>query len=158
MAPVNGKIVQGISDGDGRLGPDVDFKKSYDFKQNGGDLSLQLTKLQNGTQNGLLNGRGAYTLNSDLHSSSSSVLSSNGSHGMLNSLSNGEKDEEEDEESLIHNRLVPLYTSLLDAIGEDPNRNGIKRTPLRAAKAFRFFTKGYQQTIAGKFLKRDDFF
>lgn len=141
MAPVNGKIVQGISDGDGRLGPDVDFKKSYahDFKQNGGDLSLQLAKLQNGSQNGLLNGTGAYTLNSVLNSSGST----------LNGSSNGDKDEE-DEESLIQNRLAPLYTSLLDAIGEDPNRHGIQRTPLRAAKAFRFFTKGYQQTIAGR--------
>lgn len=152
MAPVNGKIVQGISDDDSRLGSDVDFKKSYshDFKQNGGDLALQLTKLQNGSPNGILNGTGSLTLNGTLHGSSNSVLSSssNGS-STLNGLSNGHKDEE-DEESLIHNRLAPLYTSLLDAIGEDPNRNGIKRTPLRAAKAFRFFTKGYQQTIAGR--------
>ena len=146
MAPVNGKIVQGISDDDGHLGPDVDFKKSYahDFKQNG-DLSLQLTKFQNRSQNGLLNGTGPYTLNGALHSSDSSGPSSNVS--TLNGLSDGDKPE--DEESLIHNRLAPLYTSLLEAIGEDPNRNGIKRTPLRAAKAFRFFTKGYQQTVAG---------
>lgn len=147
MAPVNGKIVQGISDDDSRLGSDVDFKKSYshDFKQNGSDLALH--KLQNG--NGLLNGTGTLTLNGALHGSANSVLSSSSSNGSntLNDLSNSHT--EEDEESLIHNRLAPLYTSLLDAIGEDPNRHGIKRTPLRAAKAFRFFTKGYQQTIAG---------
>lgn len=33
-------------------------------------------------------------------------------------------------------------------MGEDPNREGLQSTPLRAAKALRFFTKGYSETPA----------
>lgn len=40
------------------------------------------------------------------------------------------------------------FTELLKAIGEDPNREGLKDTPRRAAKAFQFLTRGYQQNLA----------
>ena len=39
------------------------------------------------------------------------------------------------------------YHSMLKAIGEDPEREGLKDTPLRAAKAMMFFTKGYEDSI-----------
>ena len=32
-------------------------------------------------------------------------------------------------------------------VGEDPNREGLLDTPMRAAKAMTFFTKGYQETV-----------
>ena len=32
-------------------------------------------------------------------------------------------------------------------LGEDPNREGLLETPMRAAKAITFFTKGYQETV-----------
>ena len=32
-------------------------------------------------------------------------------------------------------------------VGEDPNREGLLETPMRAAKAITFFTKGYQETV-----------
>lgn len=32
-------------------------------------------------------------------------------------------------------------------MGEDPNREGLHSTPLRAAKALQFFTSGYCQTV-----------
>jgi GTP cyclohydrolase I len=35
--------------------------------------------------------------------------------------------------------------ALLREIGEDPTRDGLEQTPSRVAKAFRFFTQGYQQ-------------
>jgi len=38
-------------------------------------------------------------------------------------------------------------TNILKEIGEDPDRQGLIRTPERVAKAYEFLTKGYQQKI-----------
>ncbi|GAG92536.1 unnamed protein product, partial [marine sediment metagenome] len=35
------------------------------------------------------------------------------------------------------------YKNILDLIGEDSNREGLKETPLRVAKAIQFLTQGY---------------
>jgi GTP cyclohydrolase IA len=35
--------------------------------------------------------------------------------------------------------------AILREMGEDPDRDGLQRTPLRVAKAYRFFTKGYAE-------------
>ncbi|XP_035209432.1 GTP cyclohydrolase 1-like [Stegodyphus dumicola] len=43
--------------------------------------------------------------------------------------------------------LTRVYRQLLTGIREDPNRQGLLKTPERAAKAFLFFTKGYEQTL-----------
>ena len=53
------------------------------------------------------------------------------------------------------------YKSLLKAIGEDPQREGLLDTPKRAAKALKFLTQGYEQKledIVGKaiFTTRND--
>jgi GTP cyclohydrolase IA len=39
------------------------------------------------------------------------------------------------------------FRDLLEAIGEDPERQGLLRTPGRAARAFEFLTNGYQQDL-----------
>ncbi|XP_010775975.1 GTP cyclohydrolase 2 [Notothenia coriiceps] len=43
--------------------------------------------------------------------------------------------------------LEAAYTSILRELGEDTDRQGLLRTPLRAAKAMQFLTKGYHETI-----------
>jgi GTP cyclohydrolase I len=44
-------------------------------------------------------------------------------------------------------RLEELFRGLLVEIGEDPDREGLVRTPQRAAEAIRFLTQGYEQEI-----------
>lgn len=43
--------------------------------------------------------------------------------------------------------MEELYRKLLQEIGEDVNRDGLKSTPKRAAEAFKFLTKGYHEDI-----------
>jgi len=43
--------------------------------------------------------------------------------------------------------MEKLYRELLEAIGENPKREGLGRTPKRASEAIRFLTKGYSQTL-----------
>ena len=47
-------------------------------------------------------------------------------------------------------QLETAFATVLDNIGEDKTRQGLLKTPARAAKAMLFFTKGYEETIGGK--------
>ena len=54
--------------------------------------------------------------------------------------------------SELHGDLAKIsnsYLTVLNSIGEDPEREGLLKTPDRAAKAMAFFTKGYQETLEG---------
>jgi GTP cyclohydrolase I len=44
--------------------------------------------------------------------------------------------------------LEKAYLQVLENIGEDPDRDGLKRTPERVAKAIQFLTRGYQEDPA----------
>lgn len=46
--------------------------------------------------------------------------------------------------------LEDAYRGILEQIGEDPNREGVLKTPHRAAKAILFLTQGYQQKLSGR--------
>ncbi|TJY64735.1 GTP cyclohydrolase I FolE [Sinimarinibacterium sp. CAU 1509] len=39
------------------------------------------------------------------------------------------------------------YRAIIEAIGENPDREGLLRTPYRAARAMEFLTQGYEQDI-----------
>jgi GTP cyclohydrolase IA len=43
--------------------------------------------------------------------------------------------------------IQALVEQLLSLLGEDSTREGLLKTPERVAKAFRFFTQGYQQDV-----------
>jgi GTP cyclohydrolase IA len=45
-------------------------------------------------------------------------------------------------------RLAELFREILIEVGEDPDREGLAKTPARAAQAFRDFTRGYRQDVA----------
>jgi len=45
-------------------------------------------------------------------------------------------------------RMAGAFRTILECVGEDPDREGLAKTPMRAAKAMKFFCKGYNQTLA----------
>jgi len=44
-------------------------------------------------------------------------------------------------------RIADAYRELLQSIGEDTEREGLRRTPDRAARALEFLTQGYRQNL-----------
>ena len=46
-----------------------------------------------------------------------------------------------------HDKIADLTDKLLKEIGEDPKREGLIKTPLRVARAWKFFSNGYSQNL-----------
>ncbi|KAG7242688.1 hypothetical protein INR49_020061 [Caranx melampygus] len=73
-----------------------------------------------------------------------------GSHRATSSVMESWKEERtrsvEDNEMSLPS-LAAAYTTILRGLGEDPQRQGLLKTPWRAATAMQFFTKGYQEKI-----------
>jgi GTP cyclohydrolase I len=44
-------------------------------------------------------------------------------------------------------RMAQDYTRIIEGLGEDPERNGLIGTPLRAARAMSYLTRGYNQSL-----------
>ena len=44
-------------------------------------------------------------------------------------------------------RIAALVKELLVELGEDPEREGLKKTPLRVAKSLKFLTHGYREQV-----------
>lgn len=46
-----------------------------------------------------------------------------------------------------HTPIAPLIETLLEQLGEDPTREGLRRTPERVARSLEYLTSGYQQNL-----------
>ncbi|KAG0313486.1 GTP cyclohydrolase 1, partial [Linnemannia gamsii] len=44
-------------------------------------------------------------------------------------------------------KISGAVRTILECIGEDPNREGLLKTPERYAKALMFFSKGYEESV-----------
>ena len=62
----------------------------------------------------------------------------------------GEKEEQVASETITN--MSHAFTTLIESVGERPEREGLQRTPMRAAKALCFFTKGYEDNLSSKLL------
>ena len=47
----------------------------------------------------------------------------------------------------MEKKLAENYRQIIEAVGENPEREGLLDTPKRAAKAMEYLTKGYRQTL-----------
>lgn len=47
-------------------------------------------------------------------------------------------------------KLAGAVRTLLDCIGEDPDREGLARTPERYAQALMWMTRGYEERLTGE--------
>ncbi len=55
-------------------------------------------------------------------------------------------------------KLADAVRILLECIGEDPDRDGLRRTPERYANALMWLTRGYEERLAGEPSHRTLFF
>ena len=60
------------------------------------------------------------------------------------------EEEKKDAEKTLQ-RMADAYSTLIECVSDgNPERDGLKKTPLRAAKAMCFFTKGYEEDVASR--------
>eukprot|EP00795_Rhopilema_esculentum_P002715 gene2715-928_t len=63
------------------------------------------------------------------------------------SLDSPRKDTEDEMEAKVE-KMSSAVKSILECVGENPEREGLAKTPERFAKAMMFFTNGYTQTLS----------
>lgn len=54
-----------------------------------------------------------------------------------------------EEKAAREKKMATAVRTLLECIGEDPNREGLLRTPDRYAQALLWMTRGYEEKLAG---------
>ncbi len=52
-----------------------------------------------------------------------------------------------DEDQNKINAIAEHYRAIIELVGEDPNREGLLKTPMRAAKALWYVTSGYRHNV-----------
>lgn len=54
-----------------------------------------------------------------------------------------------EERAAREEKMASAVRTILECIGEDPDREGLLRTPIRYAQALMFLTKGYEERLTG---------
>ena len=54
-----------------------------------------------------------------------------------------------EERAAREEKLAGAVRTILECIGEDPDREGLARTPVRYAQALMWMTKGYEERLTG---------
>ena len=95
--------------------------------------------------------------NSHQHSNGHHLVSGHELKKRIRLSANDEVDDQEHEEqekartksdaTNAEQKIANAYSNILDAIGEDSQREGLLKTPLRAALALTYFTKGYKEDL-----------
>lgn len=49
-------------------------------------------------------------------------------------------------------KMADAIRTILECIGEDPDRQGLRKTPERYAKALLWMTKGYEEKLSGRYI------
>ena len=65
--------------------------------------------------------------------------------GLSSSSSSSEKQQQQEEDRMA--KMRGAVRTMLECLGEDPDREGLMRTPERVAKAMLFFTEGYAKSL-----------
>lgn len=94
---------------------------------------LKTTSIENGFDHSSQSSQ-TTTRRASLTNNNNNHVKQNGTHENIN-----------EEEAVMD--ISNAYLKILNSIGEDPNRQGLLKTPDRAAKALLYLTKGYNQTV-----------
>lgn len=81
----------------------------------------------------------------------STASAANNRHHLLSTSSRHES-REFDDQMIVQERceeIAAAYLNIIEAVGEDPMRQGLVKTPQRAAEAILHFTKGYEENLEG---------